>query len=135
MKRFLFIIALGLALQADAQEQVEAETISDEGAVEVIADQRIDRLINRRAEFHRIDSSAAGFRIQIFATTERQDIKLAKEQFEFKYPGVAIYMKYDSPNYKLRVGDFSTKLEAQYWFQKLREEYPTLFLVPDTVFP
>ncbi len=104
------IVAVALSLVSLGAYAQEFEM--EEGVVEVFADQRINRLIDRRAEFHRVDSTISGFRIQIFSTTERQDVNLAKDKFTYDYPELPIYMKYDSPNFKLRVGNFESKLDA-----------------------
>lgn len=126
-KLILFLICCIPGLAAAQQ--------ADSGKVEVKADARIDKLIQRRAEFFQIDSTESGFRIQIYSTTDRKQIKLEEEKFRLNYPDLPIYLKYDSPNFKLRVGDFKSKLEAQHWFNNLQSDYPTLFLVPDKVYP
>ncbi len=128
MKRKLLSLLFCLPLALFAQT-------SDSTGVTVEADPRIDKLIEKRKEAFRIDSTESGYRIQIYSTTDRKQILLEEEKFKMNYPELALYMKYDSPNFKLRVGDFKSKLDAQYWFNKLQAEYPTLFLVPDKVNP
>lgn len=128
MKRKLFSLLFMIPMALFAQS-------SDSAGVTVEADARIDKLIEKRKEAFRIDSTESGFRIQIYSTTDRKQILLEEEKFKSNYPELALYMKYDSPNFKLRVGDFKSKLDAQYWFNKLQADYPTLFLVPDKVNP
>ncbi len=105
------------------------------GKVTVIADPRIDRILETRLVYHNLDSTSQGYRIQILMSTNHREAMMEKENFELKYPDIPIYLKYDSPNFKLRVGDYSGKIEAHYWFVELQDEYPNLFLVPDKVNP
>ncbi|MHB1277512.1 MAG: hypothetical protein ACYC1Q_03875 [Bacteroidia bacterium] len=105
------------------------------GKVTVVADPRIEKILDTRRVYYNLDSSSQGYRIQILMSTNHKEAMLEKENFELKYPDIPIYLKYDSPNFKLRVGDYSGKIEAHYWFVELQDEYPTLFLVPDKVNP
>ena len=126
---FLLLIAL-FSMPAMAQNYVP-----DSGEVKVVADPRIEKLLDRRKELFLADSARVGYRIQILSATDRKQAMMELENFQLKYPEIPVYIKYDSPNFKLRVGDFSDKIEAQYWFARLQGEYPNLFLVPDKVNP
>ncbi len=128
MRKLIFGAALLLPALLQAQDSLTGKVVID-------ADPAVNRILNRRKDFFRLDSTAAGYRIQVFASTDRNEAMLELENFQLKYPEIPIYLKYDSPNFKLRVGDFSSKIEAQYWFARLSEEYPRLFLVPDRVNP
>lgn len=123
----LFLLFTG-ALFAQHQDTLQ-------GTVSVIADPRIDKILEQRLEMFLIDSTTQGYRLQILAITDHKEATMEMENFQLKYPEIPIYIKYNSPNFKLRVGDFSSKVEAHYWFAKLRAEYPNLFLVPDKVNP
>lgn len=129
MKRVIFILFICVSMPVLAQNH------SDSGQLTVKADPRIEKILNRRVEFYNLDSSHQGYRLQILSITDRKEAMLEMENFQLKYPGIPIYLKYDSPNFKLRIGDFSNKIEAHFWFMKLQEDYPHLFVVPDKVYP
>lgn len=105
------------------------------GKVTIVADPRVQKILETRIVYFDMDSTHQGYRIQILSSTDRREAMLEMENFELKYPDIPIYLKYDSPNFKLRVGDFSGKIDAHYWFAGLQAEYPNLFLVPDKVNP
>jgi len=44
-----------------------------------------------------------------------------------------IYQVYDRPYYKLRIGDFSTKFEAEQMVYILLQRFPAAFVVPDKI--
>jgi len=129
MKRVIYILFACVSLPVLAQNNPET------GKVTVKADPRIEKILNRRVDFYNLDSSSQGYRLQILSITDRKEAMLEMENFQLKYPEIPIYLKYDSPNFKLRIGDFSNKIEAHYWFMKLQEDYPHLFVVPDKVYP
>lgn len=129
MKRYslaLCLVLINLALAAQDP---------GEGKVLVIADPRIDRLTRLKTEEFLNDSTTSGFRIQIYVAPKRELWVQEEAKFKATHPDIPTYFDYSPPNYKLRVGDFRTRLEAQHLFFKLYEEYPNLFLVPDKVNP
>ena len=46
---------------------------------------------------------------------------------------MGVYRTFESPNYKVSVGDFRTKDEALKVFQALKASYPTALLLKDTI--
>lgn len=77
-----------------------------------------------------------GFRIQIFFDSGNYSgdrAKRIKDEFEFKYPGNYAYITWDAPNYKVRVGDFRTRLEAEGFMQEILIDYPNAFVIKDKI--
>jgi hypothetical protein len=110
------------------------------GKVTVIKDPQIDSLIAKRLALSRLGSSgnavtALGFRVQIFSGLERDQAYAEQTKFKTRYPGVTSYISYTQPNYRLRVGDFRTKLEAQKFLTELRKHYPSLFIFAEKINP
>ncbi|RMF56722.1 MAG: SPOR domain-containing protein [Calditrichaeota bacterium] len=56
-----------------------------------------------------------GFRVQILATKDIDQATMEKKQAEFQFleDSVAVYIEFDSPMYKVRVGDFQNRDEAE----------------------
>ena len=82
-----------------------------------------------------------GFRIQVYSGSQKQaskDEAYAKERkVKSKYPEYATYVVFDSPFWKLRVGDFVERREAEDALKKMKKvlsEYAgDLFIVIDNV--
>lgn len=55
----------------------------------------------------------------------------AEEQFQTLYPGTPTYLSYDAPYYKLKAGNFRTRLEASAFLAQIQNEYPNAFVVRD----
>ena len=55
------------------------------------------------------------------------------QEFQLKYPDVPIYLIFGQPYYRLRVGDFRTRLEAEKAFQTLSQDYKKAFITSDRI--
>jgi hypothetical protein len=56
-----------------------------------------------------------GFRVQLFATKDIESATIAKKEAEFVFTddSVKLYIEFDSPYYKLRIGDFQNRDNAE----------------------
>ena len=104
----------------------------------VTQDEKIQMLLDAHRELVKEERGIPGFRIQIYmesGTQARLRTQRARAEFESKYPDVPAYITYDEPNFKLRVGDFRTRLDARRFMEKLTEDYPpgSVYIVVDTI--
>ena len=108
----------------------------NEGYVIIGQDQRIEELIQKQKEIHSIDNTIDGFRVQIFMESGNDAVEHANavmEEFKANYPDFPIYLVFGQPYYRLRVGDFRTRLEAEKMFQTLSQEYKKAFVTSDRI--
>jgi len=109
------------------------------GKVEVVKDPLIDTLIARRPSLNKNningEETANGFRVQIFFGSSRQAAYDAQAKFMNEYPEIHTYITYIEPNFKVRVGDFRTRLEAQKLETALGELFKSLFIIPEKINP
>ena len=108
----------------------------NKGYVNLNQDERIEQLIQRQKEIHSADSTIDGFRIQIFMESGNDAVELANtamEEFKEKYPEMPIYLVFGQPYYRLRVGDFRTRLEAEKAFQTISQDYKKAFVTSDRI--
>ena len=80
--------------------------------------------------------SVTCYRVRIF-NDNSQSARGASEAvlaaFSGAHPGYPVYRSYTNPFFKVTVGDFRTKSEALQLLGILRAEYPSAFLVKETV--
>lgn len=107
------------------------------GKVEVVKDSQIDSLIAKRIALSKIStrsgSSASGFQVQIYLGSDRQDAYEAQNRFKALYPEVSTYISYTEPNYKVQVGDFRSRMDAQRLMNELKQNFSTLLIVPGRI--
>lgn len=109
------------------------------GKVEVIKDPLIDTLIARRPFLNKNnvtgEETANGYRVQIYFGSDRQAAYNAQAKFMNEYPEMRTYISYNEPNFKVHVGDFRTRLEAQKLQSELNGMFPSLFVIPEKINP
>jgi hypothetical protein len=99
-------------------------------------DPRIDRLIEKHRQYNQANPGVDGFRVQIFfdsGNNSKRAAQTAREKFMEGYSEVGAYLTFNSPYYRVRVGDFRTKLEAEGFLFQLATAYPNAFTVPDRI--
>lgn len=99
------------------------------GQVAVRPDASVDRLMER---FATIKHPQPGFRVQVFLG-ERKTAEETKRAFLQKNPDVPAYLSWLAPNWRLRVGDCRTRLEAERLLRDLKPLYPGSYIVPDDI--
>lgn len=77
--------------------------------------------------------SARGYRVIIYSGIDRIKANNTKADFMRRNPGVRVYMTYALPQYKIKVGDFSTRNEANEMYRQLSGLYSPCMVVPDIV--
>jgi len=128
MRFFLCISFFVLYLNAHGQH--------NKGNVEITKDKRIDRLVESQKQLSLIIETIPGYRVQIFfesGSNSRSKALQAKDQFLSKYPGMEAYLVFHEPYYKIRVGNFRTRMEAQGFKHSIVTEYPSTFVVKDDI--
>ena len=147
-KRLLIILAaLLLSAGAHAQASVDSSLLGvdilslisqkDNGSVTVNQSIEIRNALSR----HIVSNSSTkiqGYRVRIFFDSDRT--ARAKSEaiaagFSERYPGVAVYRKHESPYFKVTVGDFRTRADAQRFASKLSNSglYPYVFVVKEQI--
>jgi len=77
-----------------------------------------------------------GYRIQIVALSgSNSRIAIEKIETDFKqlFSNIPTYITYFEPNFRFRIGDFRTKLEAYKTLKRVRNQYTGAFIVRDQI--
>jgi hypothetical protein len=95
----------------------------------------IDALIERhkRMDEGRDSRMVHGFRIQLYAGLERMASDKIKTNFLSMYPDIAVYQSYSRPTFKVRIGDYLTRSEAEVFSQRLKHQFPGAFVVNELI--
>jgi len=105
------------------------------GNVEIIQDARIDDLVNTHIAINK-KFKQNGYRIQIFfdsGNNSKSAAYKAKSDFLTLYPDIESYVVFESPYYKVRVGNFRTRLDAQRFLNVISSHYTNAFIVKDVI--
>ena len=151
MKKFLIIAILALlpcaALRAqeyrvdNGSSQVDS-TLLGRSALSILGPGvTVNQSRAMRTAFDSYVSSNAskkltGYRIRVYfdnGQNARNKSEAIARSVSAAYPGIGVYRTFESPNYKVCVGDFRTKDEALKVFHSLKSTYPTALLLKDTI--
>ncbi|MDQ3072748.1 MAG: SPOR domain-containing protein [Bacteroidota bacterium] len=72
-----------------------------------------------------------GYRVQVYAGSDRRRAEQLKDELSNIYS--TVYLVYDQPYFKIRIGDYRSRLEAQHMLHELKIAFPETLLVPDDI--
>ncbi len=111
----------------------DAAVRKGQGQVVILRDTSVTRLLQNYAAYAESRQSMPGYRIQIYFGTDRTLANEIRTAFIKDHGSTEAYLLYHQPNFKVRVGDYKTRLEAMKAMQLLSISYPGAFLVKDDV--
>ena len=74
----------------------------------------------------------SGFRIRLYfasSRTAREESAAVIRRFNDLYPHIQAYRTFSSPNFKVTVGNFRTRLDAEALLRQLKGDFPDAFIV------
>ncbi len=89
---------------------------------------------NQRSAMMAPNGLYKGFRIQVISTNKRDDAFSTKADLQLKYPDEKIYITFQSPNFRVRIGNFLKKEEADKFKAELNKIFPNgVYIVDDAI--
>jgi hypothetical protein len=108
-----------------------------QGRLNVYQSPQIDTLINRYILYNLKLGGLEGFRIQIYSSSNvnaREESGKVEAEFMNKFPDIRSSTTFERPGYyKIRVGDYRTRMEGTKDLLMIRRIYPDAYLVPDKI--
>ena len=122
------VLVLQLALPAGLHAQSGRITFTGDAAA---------RMVEKHVELNSRVKTIPGFRVQI-ASFSGSNSKVSafnlRDRFMLDYPQMQAYIVFDEPNFKVKVGDFRTRLEAYAFLQQIKETYKG-YIIKDNILP
>lgn len=130
--RTLLFISIFFNFQISNFNSAKAQT----GHVTVTGDVAVNDMVARHVELNNRVKTMPGFRVQIASfsgTNSKTSAFSLRDRFMTDYPLVQAYIVYDEPNFKVKVGDFRTRLEAYAFLQEIKEVYKG-YIIKDNIY-
>lgn len=105
-------------------------TISD---VPLHVNKKLDAILDTIAMRNKSMKFTNGFRIQIYVGNDRKSADDAKIYTYQKYPEIFPYLSYQQPIYKVKIGDFLNRMDAERYYSDIKDLYPSAMILPDRV--
>ena len=151
MKRFIIIAILALlpAMMLRAQEyrvdngsaQVDSTLVGRSVLSVMGSGVSVNQSSAMKSAFDSYVSANAskritGYRIRVYYENNqnaRNRSEAIARTISGTYPGIGVYRTFESPNFKVCVGDFRTKDEALKLYHALKSSYPTAIILKETI--
>ena len=140
--RYISLFALLLSFSIcsgqveDTVSSSQNDTLKKEGYLVIVKDSKIDDIIEQYIRNNSSSSGIEGYRVQIYndsGNNARSRSLEIKESFENAFPDIPAHLQYQQPNFKVRVCDCRTKLEAQRVVKEISSKFPDAFVVKDFI--
>ncbi|MFK7969672.1 MAG: SPOR domain-containing protein [Bacteroidia bacterium] len=113
-------------------ESVLNKHFTDGRKVFIDADQNLDAFVAAHVEVNQQVQTTEGYRIQIFAGS-RDGANSARARLLNRYPELEAYVVPIEPNYRVRVGNFTSRAEAQRICDMVRSSFPAAWVIKDKI--
>ena len=134
--RLFFSLFAGILVFFGFSTVFAQQSAENPGEIKIVQDEKVDLLINKHVQINQNRKGIEGYRIQVFfdsGTNSKTRAQSIFESFKAKYPETGVYLTFKAPNYKVRVGNFRTKLDAQRYLHSIIGEYPNAWVIEDMI--
>jgi len=146
MKGVVLILLLTIAMLPGISRSQSRILVTDTTGVIIHADPRLDIVTaalrpkterrntgNASSGRSGVIRSGRGYRVQIYNGNDRTRATNLKVDFMRRFPNVRTYMTYIQPQFRVKVGDFTTRQEAQRFAGQINTIYSPVMIVPDII--
>lgn len=126
--QYLFKYKLLISLAFFAFFQLTCAAQSGEGKVRIESSAHIDEMVAQKKDYNKSLKTYKGFKIQIYYGSEKECYE-AKDEFVEKFPEIPTSIVFSTPQWKLQVGKYRTRLEADKAMLGIKDEYPAAIVL------
>ncbi|MBS1627737.1 MAG: SPOR domain-containing protein [Bacteroidetes bacterium] len=91
-------------------------------------------MLNKRAALTTSNGLYKGFRVQVISTNNREEALKIKTDLLTKFPDQKVYLIFQSPNFKVRIGNFLKKEDAEDFRTLLNKHYTSgVYIIADAI--
>lgn len=94
---------------------------------------KLDTSLNAIALQNKNIRYAQGYRIQIYSGNNSDEAKRARDRSYALFPDITPHFIYNQPTFRVKVGDFIERLEAQRVYAGLISEFPNAMVIQDRI--
>ena len=138
MNKIFLIAAFLFSLNSFSQDTTWQKTV-DSPSVLVHKDPRIDLLVKKQIQINEETTREArrvgkGYRLLVLNTNNREEAAAAKTKVYTYFPELKSYLLYQAPYFKLKVGNFKDRKEAEDYQERLQKHFPKgVFIMNDII--
>jgi len=123
MKKSINILLISSILLLAATPSLFAQ----QGQVSVNQDAKIPQLLELKKDLEKRNKLSDGFTIQIFSG-EKSSANAVISRYRSTFAAWPATLEYETPNYKVWVGNYATRLEADRALLEIQEKFTAAFI-------
>lgn len=102
-------------------------TLAQQGSIALNQDEKITKLLEVKKKMDNDENATDRFKIQIYSG-DRANAEKTQTQFKNKFDSWKSTLVYETPNYKIWIGSFRTRLEADRALVEIKEAFSNGFI-------
>jgi hypothetical protein len=113
-------------------QAVEQKTV--ESTTKIKSDtQAVDEILKQMKDFNAKISDGRGYRIQLFSGNDKMEFENAKTYLYRNFSNLEVYESYSQPTYKIKVGDFVSREDAEKYLSELKSRFSTIRIISEKI--
>lgn len=104
------------------------KTYSQTSKINIIQDPKFESLLNEKRKINSSITVNDKYKVQIFYGTNEEAKKILS-QFKKEFKNLDGTIIYSNPNYKVWVGTFKTRIDAEKNYKEILKKYPNSLLI------
>ena len=117
--KFILVFFVLINVQSFAQQT--------EGTVKIESSTEIDEMISQKKDYNKSLGTIKGYKIQLFYGNE-EDAYEIKDEFKTIFPEISTKIIFSSPEWKVQVGNYKTRLEADNALVEIKIDFPNAII-------
>jgi hypothetical protein len=77
----------------------------------------------------------SGYRILVYSGTSSDESSKVRKQLYQYDASLSVYTDFKQPTFRVKVGNFTDRVQANYILNDLRKQFPNAMIVPDMIMP
>ncbi|MBA4851813.1 SPOR domain-containing protein [Emticicia sp. BO119] len=93
----------------------------------------VDKALDSMSIHNKNIRYSAGYRIQVYVGNERKEVDEARSYIYQNFPDLNVYLTFSQPTYRLKAGDFTSRMDAERYYNSIRQRYSMAMIVPERI--
>jgi len=106
---------------------VQSFAQTTKGTVKIESSTEIDELISQKKDYNRNLGTIKGYKIQLFYGNEKDAYEI-KDEFKAIFPEISTKIIFSSPEWKVQVGNYRSRLEADNALVEIKIDFPNAII-------
>ena len=112
--------------------QLNAFGQTKEGTVRIESSAHIDEMVAQKKDYNKTVETLQGYKIQIYYGSEKKCYEV-KDEFSSLFRDIATSIIFSTPQWKLQIGNYRTRLEADHAMVNIKKEYPAAIVLASEI--